>query len=801
MMDKIKSLVKELASLSQPYNLESLALIFYNYKELFDNNVSPPEQLAPIWYSLRNVREQIVDWQHLDSEQKAVAAVNSIIIKSDRQLDEIEKQIHKLKDEVLQQQGQINKCYPNLLEAYHACLMKQEPTIALGIPSDLRQQRYALDSYLEILQEQLKILELDSTRLSLSESLIKRKELIAQLKMLNIIISENVSDATRIYDKLKIQREDLGILRLGLETVQRELADTISILDVQQEIENKTLLIDETNAELLSVTTKLKQSLLAPETRKTLENDYQLATDKQKLLEERQNALNWHNSSLNPYAWYEWRMNPAFKTDRQQLQAEFHYLQLWHQQAQLTSESIHLNQQLASAQGFVKPQLTTFKVSSDSCKLHERALQLLKEHNPMYASTNINNVALMTDILDSLDSIHKKNEVLEEALQILPTLIELDRTILELRTTHLLIVEIDNLILSPEELNKLRSSELTRQKDIQEQTEKINSCKTCIQSMDRLADLNKLAKELNESKRIIKAELKHNKAKQVNMPDCSSHDMKKNQTQHCISRQIATLETDLQEILTRQEESLSYTQEKNTKFKALITYQDSLNAWNRRIRNISPAMTVEFEEWYQELFVALQVHMQNETQHNQACQLLRDIYFEIAHPQANDAVLSHYRALCPNPKSSWELLTSLKPAFATEPHSLAEVKNPTLNNRLKALYQQQKLLAKNYPREAELLHQAICNLHQGCLMAEENPTHPVLKNLNFSLNDPRYEALHNHRGFFKICEWLAQLCLALLTIIHANQGKNYRQLFFFKPTHTSKLLNETTTELIHCLAG
>ncbi|KTC76876.1 hypothetical protein [Legionella brunensis] len=808
MKDKIMDLVRELGSLNQPYTLESLTLIFDKYKELFAKDVKPPEKLAAIWYALRNIRTQLTDWQQLVTEQQDVVILQAEINKSLVRLDEVETRSSQIQDSILQQQGHLDNVCPGLVKAYNDHLIAQDPLIAVNTPNNFRQQQHLLNTYLEILQTKLHTIETETTRLKVAEALLMRKELVIQLKKLNIIVTDNSSDASQIFEKLTLEKEDLSNLKLQLEKSQQELAENISLSDVQEEIGNKTRLIEEMNAELLSVDSKIKKSTLVEDIRLTLENDYQLATDKEQFIAEQEEAVNWYNSSFNPSSWYSWGMDPSFKTNLSQRQSELHYLQLLHQHEQLTAQIVSLTQYVSRTEGYIKTSSVTPKSNNSISQLQEEVVNLLSEFNSRYSPTNVNKVTLLTDVIDSLGPLCKKIDVFDYALRILPEIIALDRSILELRMTQSLVQGVESFMLTPEELSKLQNTESVRQKELSTYLEKIKDCKTCLNAIQTIANLDKELKELRNEKRSLKLDLKYKKAKQVSLPDCSNHEVKKEQAQHFISLQITNLDTTLQEIVSKTEEPLRQEaqvreQVISEKFNILISYQDNLNSWNRFIRDIKHPIPLPLQEWYQQLFIALQTHVRDEMRYNQACQLLRDIYFELntTGTSAKYTVLSSYQTLCPNPHNSWQILTNLKPSFPIGKEQLAEVKHQTLRDGLNALYQQQKILAMNYPREGELLRQAIYNLHQGCLLFESNPNHPALKNLKSSMDDPRYEALQKHRGFYKICEWLAQLCTTLLAFIRKNQDTHYRQLFFFKPTQTAKLLDNINTELINCMAG
>ncbi|ASQ44850.1 coiled-coil domain-containing protein [Legionella clemsonensis] len=799
MKDKIVDLIKELASLQESYSLETLTSIFDSKKELFVADVKLPEQYTSFWFILRNIYSELAVWQQLATEQQLETALRVDISSFSAQLKKIKSRLNHITEELLQQKGYLSSSGA-LFDDYNAYLLSQNPLIATMVPTSPQQQQHVLSNYLKILQEQLTTITLDTARLNLANLILKRKELSIKLKQFNVVVTDSCTDAPLLYDKLKELKDRLMNLKTGIDKAQQELAENISTEDINQEIKNKTNLIEKTKAELLSVDVKISRSELPSDIKVMLQSEYSLAGNKEIFLAEHESHLSWSSSLFNPYSWYSWSTDTEYKNKLSRSQSEFDYLQLLHQKEELATQIQLLTQQLVSAQNLLTTSSTTMRLSNDLTQLQQYTLQLLNEYNPNYKPATLNNVSLLTEIINTVGPLSRQIEETEESLRLLVQLIQINSSILEIRTTNALTDEIDALMPSPEELTQLRLTELARQQDTEVFHEKIKACNTSLASLATIAELMKEQELLRKEKASLETVLKAKKAKLPQTTSPNSFEIKVAPIKHSIQLQIAHLDAAQRTMLTEPEHPLIQEQVVSEKFSKLIAYQNSLTSWNCAIVENRHFFPAQLQDWYQQLYITLQMNVRDDIVCHQACQLLRDIYFElkIAKESKNSPVLTKYQTLCPKPQSTWQSLIALKPGLPLlqEGKKLTEVQHSVLWNHLKKLYQQQQLLNKSHPREGQLLLQAIQNLHQGCLLYEINPKHPALQHLLSSLDDPRYEILQKHRGFHKVYEWMAKLCSFLLDLIKKPQEKSdYRLFCFFKPTKTVQLLQDATIEL------
>ncbi|OCH97737.1 hypothetical protein A8135_02555 [Legionella jamestowniensis] len=802
MKDKIMDLIKELAHLEEPYILETLTSIFESKKELFmaDTTITLPEKYTSFWFVLRNVYSDLATWQQLASEQQKNASLQLEISSLSEQLKHIKSQINHVNEEQLQRKRYFTTISRALFEDYNAYLLSQNPLIATMVPTTSQQQQHVLNNYLKILQDQINKLIFDTARLHLGTLILKRKELSIRLKQLHVIVTDSFADAPLIYEKLKELNHRLVNLKEGIDKAQQELAENISTNDIRQEIKNKTQLIEKAKAELLSIEVKIDRHELSPDIKTMLTSDYAMADDKENFIAESQNSLSWSSSLFNLHSWYSWGTDTEYKAKLSRSHAEFYFLQLLHQQEELNTYIQQLTKQLVSTQDLLGTSSSTTKPSIDLALLQQHTLQLLKEYNPDYKPDEVTNVSLLTAIINTIGPLSKCIDETEESLHLLVQLMQIDSAILELRTTNTLTDETDALMPKPEELSQLRITEVTRQQEIERLQEKIKVCTASSSNLATMIELTNKHELLRKEKGELDTKLKQKKAKQPQAANRNSLETKIEQIKHSIQLQIIHLDTELKALATKSEDPLISEQTVNKQVTKLMDYQNNLHTWNCLIGNNIEHFSNQLLNWYQQLFITLQMHVTDEISYYQACQLLRDIYFEVeASKKSKDfTVLANYQTLCPTPQTTWQCLTSLKPGFPLlqEGNKLTDVQNPVLETHLKGLYQQQQLLRKDYPREGQLLLQAIYNLHQGCLLYEMNPKHPALTSLLCSLEDPRYEILHSHRGFHKVFEWIAKLCSFLIDLIkHPQEKSNSRQFFFFKPTKTIQLLQDATMEL------
>ncbi|KTD18123.1 hypothetical protein [Legionella jordanis] len=796
MKDELMDLVHELTSSAQPHNLEQLTFVFHSYRELFQPLVVPPKPCASLWHALRNIRSQVIDWQQLVNEQNIEMALREEIHRLEQEQINRKKRAEFLKAKLEEYQVHLNECYPALLRAYNSYLVAKEPTIALSTPTTLSQQQNLLLAYFELLNHQHRTLTHENISLQLAEAFIKRKEISGRLKSMAVITSDDSFDSIKLFKIGHNKLASLNQLKMDLEQIQQELAENISLQEIKEDIEHKKQQIKTINAELLSLELQLKECQLPEDERHRLNSEYAKAPHKEQFIAEKTQELSWQNSVINPLSWFEWSTNSNFMQKVHSQQLENHYLNLLHQEHELTTQANHLREQLLRSQDFMIAGDSTFKIEPASKVLRARAIKLLAELEPQYSLKADNNLLLLSDLIERIGFISKQTDNLETVLRLLEELITIDKTVLELRTKYTLIGDMDELMPSTTELAQLRESAEARQQEISVLTEKIQSCEQCLQ---KIASINEINLELKDGKKqasTLRSTLRAKRSELAKTVAYSQNHLKIEQAKQVIVQQINELQDCLQTFTLKANETLADS-ESSSSFTKTVIYQDNLHFWNRLISNLSSTLPSDLQHWYQHLIISLQANIRDELRYHQALHVLQDLFFEIQNPDQDFLVLRAYQKLCPVPKQDWQRLVNLKPMFSSDDQTLAELRTPSLNSKLRALYEQQKKLFKKHPREGELLKQLLKHIHQVAILAENDNNHPALQHFHF-MSDPRYQCLQRHRGFYRICEWLGQLCATIISLFKNESPVDYRQFFFFKSTRTERLIEEMNQEIIHC---
>jgi hypothetical protein len=174
-----------------------------------------------------------------------------------------------------------------------------------------------------------------------------------------------------------------------------------------------------------------------------------------------------------------------------------------------------------------------------------------------------------------------------------------------------------------------------------------------------------------------------------------------------------------------------------------------------------------YADWYVQVYYALK-KVETDEKYYQACQLLRDIYFEFSNYKSNQdslEVLEKYKNLCPKPMEAIDQLLALKPAYQLDNYDETQLKNQSIFQILVELRDKSSELdRRGYTKEARLLSQARQNLYQAALFAEKNDSRGKLPDEGL-LADPRYHQVKKHRGIVSIWEAVEELISKLLSCV------------------------------------
>lgn len=257
-----------------------------------------------------------------------------------------------------------------------------------------------------------------------------------------------------------------------------------------------------------------------------------------------------------------------------------------------------------------------------------------------------------------------------------------------------------------------------------------------------------------------------------------------------------------------------------------------------QLTELNVEKTSKLESWYERLFEVLPWGTR-QTENAQVSQLLRDIHFELSKPDPERklAVLEAYRDICPNPdENNCFQLLKYKPTMMVEADIIIDLNqghygfDDSIKPVLLALRAQIQSLRQARPREAELLNQLTNNLEKIALQIKEPHLNKaalpfeedkpaglrnrsrvsslenrnkltyenkslLLAGMGDFLEDPRYQPLHQHRGFHMVTEWFAKLAVDLQAWFNKAPKADYRSVSFFKPTYSVHLIQTLSQEI------
>lgn len=771
MRDMISDLVNLLTSDTESIDLGKTTNIFKPYMNLFDSNPEPPADLFEHWKQLVNIYTLLKEFRQ---EQQQI--FNSKPVRMNlNSLKALQIEIKNLNSDITQKQEEINQDYRPLIDDYNLYIQNANHNAALypNSGSLFTMQEPVLGEYLALLASQLDKLEEKEVTLHYSEALREYDHLHAKLSSamglnypitsLNFAIMSN-----EIFNKITILQQTIT----DFSTAQRDLAENLSIADIEQIITQLHMHIERANEEFQALTVQILDFPLDEEKKQTLNNDYSNAEDRDGFIRSKEQNNQWASSSYNLTAWGQWLINSSFNTTLEMNRLQVKYLNLLQQRGNKSLELDELKRQLNHNDMLVKSTPKSSKVTTDALAARHFAIQLLSIVNPSKPWDQDANSNLLTALIENLNPLHEQVEHQNGILNLLDELRQWDGKINALRFDHQITIPTDEFRLNPDVQAQLRS-DCQMKPDLIEKHEK---CHSCLNKIAELKIKNKqLAEMIENKKELIREKKKIIEIERQSIPQ-SSNSNPEGELIRCIHQ--------LQNLFVVKSESQK---------RLSVFFTKQFDRYNQQIiQSIKPTV---LSRWYGELINKLITGNLDENACKQGCQLLRDIQFELEQVNFDFSVLRQYQRICPEPGQSIDQLLALKPAIFLEDQQLAPVKNRRLGTLLLALNQQHGRLQNNYPKEAELLRQAIYNLHSMALVAENNPKDSTLANISNCMRDPRYEPLTRHRGFLKVCQWLAELSSSIFSLFQREQARNYRQSLFFKPTRTEQLLQTATTEV------
>jgi hypothetical protein len=816
MRDYIHQLIINLSNLSQPASMSEVAKILLPRHEVFNPNTTVPEDLKYLWETLYSILTKVERWQELNTQHETIFDLDNQITTLTSQRKGNREVRTNLKAEIKQRETELNPRYENFYREYANRQQAINPQRATYNPVDALGKRNFLKDYLEELKK-------DAALVSLYEKANRQATVLAELGTFGVTISSN-TELTPLIESIKQQIDQLCSLRPSFDKMLQQLPFEISSYDIQAFIRQLETQISQEEQDLPKFIQQLDAISLSDSIKEKLRNIYDNAPDPEAFLNDYQSK----RSRMSVTGWFyftkDWLFNPSFSETWSEPQKKVGYLQLLHQHKKqvnliksLRDKLPHGSEEHALGSDTLPDRISSEVItdaSSSNTELMEQASDntlcqeaksLLRAFDNTLSLENATALDLNNYFVDQLPRLHEKIETLERCVTLVEEFCSLDKDIESLRTLHSSEIDpstsMDTIKIQAEQL--LAASKTQPQEELAYLNQQILSCQSMIDLLESMTTCSRSRASLAQENRKLTSEIR---AKTEHRRQLGNKDT--------ISFQLSTLQTEtlgqIKSLVTLNQRALPTTRlsPPNSKhefhdpvIKQIEMAESILLGWNKQI---TPLLPLNLTQWYGELYSTLREKAQtdDENTHHQMDQLLGDIYFELRFPVAAGEfnVLQAYQERCPNPRKDWKNLTDMKPPVPTSNQHLKDLISQDLQERINNLYTQSQHLNATHEREARLLNQATSNLHKMALLAQDSPSHPAIANIRQTITDPRYESLHRHRGhgFLKFCEWLAELCTRIFGGVNAQTVSGYRQSFFFVPTRSTRMMQETAGEIITC---
>ena len=698
----------------------------------------------------------------------------------------LQKQYHELEEA-------IEPKFQRLFEAYNKA---RDPLSAQFTASDLPNKLSILEAYHAKLTDEAGQSTFNLARVAFFINEKQRQLLVNELQQLRVNVPSNHAVDTLPILEAEIHTELLSAQQKEklLQNVNRQFSHHLAIENATFEIEalhakkrqveidsqKITEQIAKISADLQKMTEfaiTTKEALPTPEAVTTAFDE---APNKMLLIAKLQAELTAQTSYLSLSAWSNWATQKKAFTGR--IKAQTCALDL----TQLLASNHDLNLKREALDAQLEKQKTILtslepRTFNGQIKLRTEILESLS-----LASTQdetLSDTQLFEKLSEQIASISREINRLEQALKLLNKMSNIEKTAFSIRIKFPEISSENTTTKNDSEIQQLEKSQ-NEQADIKKNIrDKMDACEECINSFNALQQLSKEIATQTEPSRPIKKSQK--KRPQQALPEENKNPEPMPQEATSISNKLP-------------EPTQSYPPAKEIIGQHPKLW-GQLNEWNDKISALSKNLPKPLLTWYENLFTAISNTVLEEAPLLQSIQLLRDIHFELHNPgqSNNHSVLFEYLRQNRNPATSYMNLLNLKPAVPIDknPQELPPVTDKTIQKKIKSLYQHHQLLERQFPKEAALLKQATLNYHQMTLNYENKKQMPQLLGPVILTQDPRYHCLEKHRGFGKVWEWLAQWCTDLINKIKSRPNGDYRHRFFFVPTQSSQLLNDTANQI------
>lgn len=797
MKEQLEDLITQLSEDQQPRDWLVIHSYFQENASLFNETVEPPVDLKQQWSMLFKIKKALDGWKSDYDRIPVLDNLNKNIIDTKHNIQFTKNFIVEKKRQIAEINKILNDIFPIINDAYTQYEFEKDPLKAIVVASRLHERQLLVNEHLERLNTELSVLNAEECSLTLIANAQRCLEIKEQLKKMELtVFSYTTTVLNRTLEDYAYQKQAYLKSLSDVNAMHANLSVSLTTEDIQNQVAEQEKQLNEINAQLEKLNEDITNDSIDKDKIANTVQLYYDADDKDVFMAMMTSEHQWNQSRFNPFSWYRSTTNPDYTLKLDEHGELLNFLSLIHQKVQAENRKKAILDKLEHAQQLLGTTRTTQAQPSDTRQLRLEAIALLRKIAPDDdIQENCSNIDIMSEMINKMSLLSSQMERYQQGIQLLNEYQRREQASMALRTKYSILKNNES-SMNNKELLSLQESQSARRLKIESLTRIIEKCREYLNNAVLLKDLehtnSNLAKTLNKQKENLS--ILRKKLKESTNESSEQIESRLDNTLLNLDRELTEflqnrpLGRDLNEVIedTLEGDELETCQRPGS-------FSDQLNIWDEAI---TPLLPPELSAWFSKLFETLKSHATEEKTCHQMAQLLRDIHFELQypHPLGNFKVLWDYHRLCPNPETDYQALLALKLPLPLK-LNLKPILGKKLSNQMAALYQHQASLAEKYPREALLLEQATQNLHQVANLIEQAIPGKMPENMQQSLSDPRYENLQKHRGFLQVLEWLAQVCTSILGLGKNNEENSYRNRFFFIPTHSSVLLEETGNKL------
>ena len=716
------------------------------------------------------------------------------LTKLEEQLTSIQQEINDYEHKLVQHRTELTDTYSIIEKKINENMSLNDPTApTYKITHVDGQQRNVLE-YQNKLEHDIKEIEKRAAKLKLISLRKKIKTLLAQLSEVGVICSEanGMDHFKSLQFALSRERQQLEQLQSDINELNPLVATQLIQNQLCCEIEKINESLTNNRREHFLIEKKIESLALSHEEKDQLTIEYGTSPEQERLVPAgSSNKINTLVSYINPYAWHNW-----YKT--------LEFIQLIGQQEELALRNNSLTQKLTR----LNIKLEKFRTNYNNNQLYEKAIELLnhpliKDRYSPITVTQLNN-ALYARLLQTLPLINNLIDNKTFALNLVSELNSADQELDRFRTAHNILVENEFALTDDEQLQLTAKSP---SKHIQEQSDIHDQLSLCQKFQGYYTGLSKLRShkiELEKKQKYIRESI----SKVPSSSQCKENldllDVELKEHQNHIKsgvRELAISRKEFDTSVAVKHSSLVKTEKSSTlpigRLKKSTPNEQHIEYWHMSIAGLLPLLPQDIQDWYKLIHEAILTIEPDSSTYYQALHLLKDILYEIQH-KSEWSVLRNYKNLCSCPKEDLPILLALKPALPILPYTIykSDAKCPP---QIKVLYQHYEQLRVSHYKEAQLLLEASCILHQLFLVNQANKEKSNPGKLPRLINDPRYNQLKKHRGFLKLWEYLEHLFWLIIEKIGGKTEQEYSKKSCFFKTKSINLLEQVNQDIQNML--